>query len=314
MAKAPFPIDPVLTGIALAYRNTSYIADMVLPRVQPVLEKEEFTYLRMTQAESYTVPNTLVGRKSNPTEVEFTGTRLTDRTDDYGLDDVIPFSDGANAPTGYDPAAFAAEALADLVALDRERRVAALVFNTATYPAGNQATLSGTSQWSDATNSNPLVAITNALDVPIVRPNVAVLGQATWTALRRHPVIVNAVAGVVANAGMASRQQVAELLELEEIIVGQSFVNSANRGQTATLGRIWGKHAAFIYRDRLFRGVESGQRVTFGATFQFGERVAGRMEEPKTGLRGAERVRVGESVKEVIVANDVAYYFANAVA
>ncbi len=42
--------------------------------------------------------------------------------------------------------------------------------------------------------------------------------------------------------------------------------------------------------------------------------MAGRREDPDIGLRGGVRVRVGESVKELIVANDLGYYFENAVA
>ena len=33
MSNAPFPIDPELTAIAIAYRNGRMIADEVLPRV-----------------------------------------------------------------------------------------------------------------------------------------------------------------------------------------------------------------------------------------------------------------------------------------
>ena len=45
MAKAPFPIIPELTGIAIAYRNRAMIADLVLPRVTPVSKEEFKTWL-----------------------------------------------------------------------------------------------------------------------------------------------------------------------------------------------------------------------------------------------------------------------------
>jgi hypothetical protein len=38
------------------------------------------------------------------------------------------------------------------------------------------------------------------------------------------------------------------------------------------------------------------------------------MPEPKVGLTGAQRVRVGERVKELVVAKDLGYFFQNAVA
>ncbi len=38
------------------------------------------------------------------------------------------------------------------------------------------------------------------------------------------------------------------------------------------------------------------------------------MPEPKVGLRGAQRVRAGESVRELIVASDVGFLWRDAVA
>ncbi len=43
-------------------------------------------------------------------------------------------------------------------------------------------------------------------------------------------------------------------------------------------------------------------------------RVAGSIDEPKIGLRGSVRVRSGESVAEVVAANELGYFFQNAVA
>ena len=40
MSKANFPINPVLTGIVIAYRNRRMIADSVLPRA--VVGAQEF--------------------------------------------------------------------------------------------------------------------------------------------------------------------------------------------------------------------------------------------------------------------------------
>jgi len=53
---------------------------------------------------------------------------------------------------------------------------------------------------------------------------------------------------------------------------------------------------------------------TWGFTGQWGTRVAGSLPEPKSGLRGSERARVGESVKEVISAPALGYFFQNVVA
>jgi len=312
--KFPFPIDPVLTGIAIAYKNpeVSYIADQVLPRLGAPLTRREFSYIKTNVGEGYTVPDTRVGRKARPNEVEFSGTEVEDKVNDYGLDDPIPQDDINNAPQGFDLRNYSVGMLMNLIMLDREVRVAGTVFAAATYPAANKVTLSGTSQWSDYTNSNPLTAITAALDIPTVRPNVIVLGQAVWTKVRSHPKIVAGVLGNDGTSGAVRRQQVAELLEVDEILVGQSFINSAKKGQAATMARVWGKHCAMIHRRTRTFGDEP--TPTFGFTAQYGTRVAGSEPDSKIGLRGGERVRAGESVKEVIADNSAAYFFENAIA
>lgn len=306
----PFPIDPRMTAVAIAYRNPdiALIADDVLP-ITPVAQ--EFKHLVYDMSQGFTLQDARVGRKSAPNELEFSATEVISKCEDFGYDDLVPNEDIEADNQGVDPLGTSNMYLTNLLNLAREQRVAGLVFANATYPAANKVTLAGVSQWSDTANSDPVKAISDALDVPVMRPNIGVLGQATWTAVRRHPKIVQAVKGTAQGAGIVSRQEFADLFELQALYVGQGFVNTAKKGQSAALARVWGKHAAFIYRDRA-AGPQAG--VTFGYNGQFGSKIAGTMDEPKIGLRGCQRVRVGESTKEVISASDLAYYFENAVA
>ncbi|KNE88004.1 hypothetical protein PSTG_18602, partial [Puccinia striiformis f. sp. tritici PST-78] len=105
-------------AIAIAYRNTSMIADEVLPRV-PV-GKAEFKWWEYDLGQGFTVPNTNVGRTSQPNQVEFDAEEKTSSTNDYGLDAPVPQSDIDNAPANYDPLGRAAERTTDLILLDRE--------------------------------------------------------------------------------------------------------------------------------------------------------------------------------------------------
>lgn len=325
MPQAPFVIQPQLTAIAMTYRNAALIADQVLPRV--LVASSSFKYSKFTLADGFTIPNTRVGRKSTPDQIDWTASEVPNTVYDYGLDDTIPQEDIDNAAAAQkfygnrviDPEKRSTTLLADLVALDRENRVANGVngvFVLGNYPAANRVTLSGTGQWSDYVNSNPVTAIMTALDVPVIRPNVLVLGQATWTALRQHPKVTAAAFPMGGNATgggtVAQRQALAALLEIEEIIVGSSWSNTAKPGQAATMTRLWGKHAALIYRAPNVQGTD---QVTFGFTAQWRDRIAGTIQQdPNVGIYGGTRVRVAESVQEVISANDAAYFFQNAVA
>ena len=110
---------------------------------------------------------------------------------------------------------------------------------------------------------------------------------------------------------MLPRSFLAELLEFEEVAVGSALVNTARKWQTAALARAWGKHCALIYR-KLIADTQGG--TTYGYTAQWGDRLAGATPDSKIGLRGGQRARVGEYVKEIICANDLGYMFGNAVA
>lgn len=312
LAVAPFPIRPDLLAVAVGYRNSKLIADDVLPRV-PV-GAQEFRYLKYPIGEMFTVPKTEVGRKGKPNEIELTATEATDKTVDQALDDGVPIADIEQAKTQEgmpDPEKRAALALEELIRLARETRVAGLVFAQATYAAANRTVLAGATQWSDFVNSNPVDAVLTALDTLVMRPTIGVFGRASWTKFSQHPKICKAVFGNNTDAGVVTRRQVAELFELDDVFVGEGWVNTAKKGQPAALQRVWGKHAAFLHRN-LNATTETG--TTFGVTAQWGGKLATSTFDKNIGMRGGNQVRVGESVKELVLANDLGYFFENAVA
>jgi hypothetical protein len=199
----------------------------------------------------------------------------------------------------------------DLIKLAREKRTADLVFNAATYATANKVTLSGNTQFSDFDNSDPIATISTALDGPIIRPNTAVFGYQVWSVLRRHPKLVQAIFGNNQSSGIISREQFASLFELQNVYIGQSYLNTAKKGQTVSLARVWGKHISF-YSKNPVANVQGG--TTFGFTARFGEPVGGEWEDKNAGMRGGTVVRAGESVKELIVAPELGYFIQNAVA
>jgi hypothetical protein len=312
LAVAPFPIRPDLLAVAVGYRNTKLIADEVLPR-KPV-SGPEFRYYKYPIGEMFTVPETKVGRKGKPNEVELTATEATDKVQDHALDDGVPMQDveAAKSQEGLpDPEKRAAMSLTELIALAREKRTADLVFAQASYAAvTNRAVLAGATQWSDVL-SDPVGAILAAFDGMVMRPSVAVLGRATHTKLSTHPKICKAVFGNNTDAGIVTRQQLAALFELDEWLVGEGWINTAKKGQPAVLARCWGKHAAFLHRNP---NADTLNGTTFGVTAQWGGKVANSTFEKNIGMRGGMQVRIGESVKELVLANDLGFFFENAVA
>lgn len=311
---APFPIDPRLTGMVQAIRNGAMIADQVLPRKQ--VPKEEYKYLEFDFSQVTTLPNTRIGRRGQANEIEFGVTEKTGSVIDYGLEDPIPQKDITNAAnTGYDPKAQAAEGLTSVIDLGREKRTADVVFNANTYGSNNKRTLTSTARWTDKDDSTPIDDIENAKAGMLMDPNVMVLGRATSTALRKHPDIIKAYNGTLGDTGLVPLQFLAELFDLERVLVGQSWLNSAKRGQTATHARLWGPHCALLRIEATAQ--PNGRIATFGWTAEihypgYGPRIAMERFDPNIGLLGGTRIRVGESVEEKVVGAELGYLFVNA--
>lgn len=315
---APFVVQPQLTALAVAYRNAKLIADQILPRFS--VNSPDFKYTVFnSKSDNFTIPDTRVGRTSAPNQVDWSATEDTASVEDYALDQPVPYKDVAAAQaaglvagvTPVNPEAVATEQLSDLILLDREKRAADLVFNANSYAAANKTTLAGNTQWSDFVNSSPIDAILTALDAMIVRANTLLLGVAVWTKLRQHPKVVQAIYGTAATSGVVSREQVAAILELDQVVVGQGWLNTAKKGQAVSMARVWGKDASLLYINPL---AASTKDLTFGVTAQWGQRIAGATPDSKIGARGGTMVRVAESVKELVLANDVGYFFQDAVA
>ncbi len=315
LANGPFETQTRLTQIAMAVPVAGMIADEVCPRVRTAYK---FTFAKHDTEDILTIPDVRASRASELNEVEF-GTRdETTKTEDYGLIDPVPQRDIDEAmkqEVPFDPLANATARIAVLVKLAREKRVADLATGAANYAADFHATLAGGSQWSRA-DSNPLKAVLEALDKPLVRPNTLVLGQAVWTAFRQHPKIVEAIklSGAGAEAsGVVMREAVAQLLEIERVLVGQAWYQSANRGQDANYRRLWGKHAALLHINRNITGPQEAT-PTFCFTGEAMPMQTGTYEAPGRGVgQGSTVVKVSESCKEVVSWSDAGFLWRNAV-
>ena len=199
--------------------------------------------------------------------------------------------------------------LTDLIHLDREARVAGIVQDPANYPDDNRIVLTGADRFSDYENSDPIEVIKDALNGTLVyRPNIVAMGQIAWQATCSHPALVNAIRGNLTSKGLITREEFARLFELEEVLVGEGYVNTARRGQPVSLARTWGNSMQFLHVDPNARP-ERG--ITWGFTAEYGSPVAGRILDPDVGLDGGIRIRVGEKVKEEVVARDVGFQIAN---
>ena len=65
----PFTPNTEQTAIAIAYRNTGFIADQVMPYATVGLR--EYKWAEHVKDEKFTLADTKIGRKASPNQVEF---------------------------------------------------------------------------------------------------------------------------------------------------------------------------------------------------------------------------------------------------
>lgn len=303
-----FTESPILTAIAIAYRNPDQvlIADEVLPRI--TAPARNFKWQSYNEAEAFTLPNTRVGRRGTPNQVEIEGTEQSASVEDYGID--VPLDNATideAAKNGHDPKNKATERATDIIGLDREVRVSKLITDPANYHSDHVETLAGGDVFDDPA-SDPITIIEDMLDTCWMRPNQLTFGLKAWRALRKHPKVVKAIHGNSGDQGRASREAVAALLEVQRVLVGASRINVSKPGENPVMNRVWDNMVAGQFIDRT---ADTQGGLTFGYTAQYKTKVAGTLPA-NMGLRGGVLVRSGETLVEKIVANRAGFLIQNA--
>lgn len=303
----PIPINPELTGIAVAAKTPGMIADQVMSQVPVTSEK--FNWNEYPVDQGITAQDTKVGRTSQVKRVEFGGIERTAQTEDHGLESPVPRTDDNSGQSNVSAMNLASETTSQLVTLARELRVRNVLFSAATYLPAQVTTYGADLGWYDP-DSDPLEDIETARDTMLVTPNTLTLGRDGWAALRKHPRMIKAARPAnTSGEGRLSKDEVRELLEIDTIIVGEAVVNYAAPGQEAVVQRAWDSHASLTFVERILK---SEKTFTFASTFRLTDKQAWDYFDEKVGLQGADIVRVGERLAEKVVAQRAGWFFQNA--
>ena len=138
---------------------------------------------------------------------------------------------------------------------DKEIRIANFLFDSGNYSL--TTTLTGTDQWSDLNNSDPLVNVQTGIDALLGPANLMIMGHEVLRQLQRHSKITGAttVYGKTRKDPTLNPevtvQYLANYFGIETVLVGRAIKDSTplTKG-TATSAQIWGKHVFIGYLDR----------------------------------------------------------------
>jgi len=304
-------IDAALTNVSVAYRNTHFIADLIAPVVGVRKQSDKYFVLDIDR-ERFRSTADKRAPGAEAAEVDFSVSTDSYFCEDHALEAVITDEERDNADPAIQPDIDKTEFLSDKILLNKEIALANVIA-AGSLPG---TTLSGTGQWSDFTNSDPVTAVEDQ-KATIQRavqqiPNTLVLPYEVYRKVRLHPKVLDRVANV--KLGTIGPSILADVFDVEQVLVPRGLKNTANPGQAANMVYIWAKNAFLCYvppRPGL-------KTVSFAATFQWmaapGSLSGHVVEMWREERRKADMVRVQRYYDQKIVAAGASYVWKNAVA
>jgi hypothetical protein len=305
-------VDAVLSNLSVKYRND----DMIWPLVMPVVKagKRSDKFFKYAKEDSYRLVDDSIGPGSMPNEVDWGVSEDNYSVTDHALGEWLPQEAIDNADNPLSPEADTNDFLNMLLDVAEEKRVADIVFNAGTYPAGNKVALSGTSQWSGSAD-DPIGDVMSAVETCFMRANTLIFGVEAWKVFRQLPEVLDAVKASTryqseGGGGFATAPEVAALFEVERVLIGRSRYITSKEGQSPAYARLWGKHCAALHAAKT-PGIRT---ITFGVTFSEMLKQTQRDFDPKRGAKGAYYIKVAWNSDEKVVASDLGYLIEDAVA
>lgn len=276
-------IDQALTTFSKAITNDELVGDKILPPV-PVDKRSDLWFIYGT--EYFKKRDDLRRPKSEAIEIDWTMSKGHYNAEEHAEKYLVSDAEAKVADAPVDPAIDATEFVTASVQNQREIAQLALVTNAAQVT--NNATLAGTTQWSDYTNSVPLTNIrtakTTVRNAIVKRANFFSASYDVCLVLADHPSIKDLLKYTDPNALTSSG--LPPTIRGLTVNEAGSMYDTANQGQAATFASIFGKNALVHYTTP-----SVGRKiVTFGYT----------MEAPDdtTGVRGLSVRRYRDDKKK----------------
>lgn len=238
-------IDPILSAVARGYQQNNRVGMRLFPRV-PVMQrggriitfgKEAFMqYANMKRAPGQNTRRVQFGYAGAPYALE-----------DFSLEGQVPneTSQEAAAVPGIDMATRTINGVQDIILNRLEIAQAVLATTAGNYGSNNKVTLSGTGQWSDLANADPVANIETAKEAVRQqtgkRPNVVVMGPLVASKCRQTAAIKDRIK--YTGRDIATNELLASLFGVDEVLVGDA-VQAADDG---TFSDVWGKFVVVAY-------------------------------------------------------------------
>lgn len=248
-------IDAAMTELSIQFNmdDSMYLGTSVLPTV-PVAKQSD-RYVVWDKDYWFRIPDTLRAPGTRPNRIETSVGSLGYYCNNWALEETIPFEWLENSDVAFDLEASTARHIMQGLRLGLENRIATLFTTAANVGSGNA--LTGTAQWSDRANSDPVSDVSTGRGwiqkETGQRPNTIVVGQEVHDALILHPDIIDRVKYTQRADNATIEAALADILMGKG--GGRYFVGGAPKQNAAeglptsasSMTYIWGKTATLLF-------------------------------------------------------------------
>ena len=294
----------------LAMDANGYVANKVFPIVEVQSQAGVFGKIPLeellTEIETKRAPGSGYARDTFEFET------ATYACVEHGAEDKVDRREAEMYREYFDAEVIAAQRAYSKVLRNAEKRVADAVFNTSTFTGASLFTdidAGANTAWATTASSVPIddveAAVRKVYDNSGVWPNALVMNYKTFRLLRTVDQVIDAIsssgAGDKSTAREITTAQLAEVFDLDHIIVSGASRNSAKRGQTASPAQIWSDSYVMVCK------VATGQdfrEPCIGRTFhwsQDGSSPGGTVEQYYEEAVRSDIYRVRHDVDEVLL-------------
>jgi hypothetical protein len=304
-------VDKLLTNVSNQYVPQDYIAERILPT---------FTVMEDSgKIGAYGNDHIRAGSYLHSGDGEYAKVKVDNRNlktyslEKHALSTIISEEDFRNVPAPYDARLDAVNHVTTLLWTEKEVSLKTVITNAALYSASNKVTLSGTAQYSDRTNSDPLgdsITARKAIRAKVgTNPNIVIMSENVFDELRVNPSILGSLGYKDSRPGGLEMGELARSLQVDEVIIGKAMYNNAVEGQADNLVPIWGNEVIYAVspKSAAKRQISLGYRVQGQAPRRV-SKVS--VQDPV----GAEKVLIDDKYEQLIVNIDAAYLIIDAIA
>ncbi len=253
-------VDPVLTKLARGYSNNGYVADKLFPFVSVVKESGKIPQFTKEAFKIYSTERAIRAdsNRINPSVNSSIEYVLTEHDLEYPLDYREINEDAMNLKL------HATNVVTDAIMLRKEKLSADIAQDATKYSADNKVVLAAGDKFNND-SSNPILtfddAKTSVRSQIAKNPNVAVISNTVFTALKNHPAILDKVK--YTQHAVITSQLLRQLLQFDALYVASAVYET----EDGELTDVWGDSVVLAYVPEA-KQTRSFYEPSYGYTLQ----------------------------------------------